>query len=372
MLQKERGSISDGISYTQVKEEYSTYCLDNINIIIDADICISTLNILISRFLSEKKIAVLFSLIFICKEHSSDSDFDDFAEYSALKFPGIILKSGLNKQSSVQFVCAPDTMVEHKISNNSVRVSTLNVGEISYTYYNAIIPSKLNAGRGKQTYECFSKLSRELGQQNCSLDKINRTWLYLDNILDWYDELNSSRSEFFEEQNLLDKFIPASTGIGLANNSGSSIVLSAFSVQGKDIEVEIAESPLQCAALDYKSSFSRAVIIKQLLTRKLLISGTASIAPEGDTVFVDNAKMQIEKTLEVIAALLNNNNMSFKNVSRAIAYFPQDDFVDGFNEICIKFGLDSDYVLKVHGVVCRPDLLFELEVDAVSGFKIDN
>ncbi len=355
-----------------IKEDYNTYFLYNINIIIEDTVCLSSINILISKFLSEKKISVLFGLLFISKKHLDDTGFSYFEEYAGAKLPGIILKSGLNNQSSLQFVCGPEVMVEHEYSNGHVRVSTLNAGKTNYTYLNAIIPKFLKDGRGQQTYECFAELNKKLERRNYSLEKLKRTWLYLDNILDWYDEFNSSRSSFFEDNNLFEKFIPASTGIGLGNSSGSAIVMSALSVTGNNLSVKTAESPLQCAALDYKSSFSRAVILTDGKTQKLFVSGTASIAPEGETVFTDDVKKQTEKTFEVIEALLKDNDMSFNNVSRAIAYFPQDDFVDGFNDICRKFGLDSDYVLKVHGVVCRPDLLFELEVDAVSRLKIED
>src|ERR1019366_5773190 len=55
--------------------------------------------------------------------------------------------------------------------------------------------------------------------------------------------------------------------------------------------------------------------------RKLLISGTASIAPGGKTSHVGNVEAQINRTLEVVEGILAARHMSLADTSRATAYF---------------------------------------------------
>ena len=63
-------------------------------------------------------------------------------------------------------------------------------------------------------------------------------------------------------------------------------------------------SPLQCPALDYGSSFSRAVELVAGDHRRLFVSGTASISPEGHTLHVGDVDAQVARTMEVVEAML--------------------------------------------------------------------
>ena len=110
-----------------------------------------------------------------------------------------------------------------------------------------------------------------------------RTWLFLDEILAWYRELNQARDAFFTSRGVYDGLVPASTGIGARNPAGTAVVAELLAVQPKSSRVRIRSvpSPLQCPALQYHSSFSRAVEVAQPDHRRLFISGTASIGPDG-------------------------------------------------------------------------------------------
>ena len=90
-----------------------------------------------------------------------------------------------------------------------------------------------------------------------------RTWLYMDNILDWYDPFNCARDAFFKSRAVYDGLVPASTGIGSANLYGSAITACAIALKPRQPSAVTVEPipALQCAALEYGSSFSRAVEI---------------------------------------------------------------------------------------------------------------
>jgi enamine deaminase RidA (YjgF/YER057c/UK114 family) len=102
--------------------------------------------------------------------------------------------------------------------------------------------------------------------------------------------------------------------------------------------------------------------------RRLLVSGTASIHPDGTTAWVGDANRQIQLTMEVIKALLNSRGMDFADITRATAYFEHPLFQPYFAAWCAAHDLEHMPVVATHCDICRDDLLFELEVDAcVSG-----
>ena len=47
---------------------------------------------------------------------------------------------------------------------------------------------------------------------------------YLNDLLEWYDEFNDVRTQFFTERGTFDKMVPASTGIGAGSAAGEAMV----------------------------------------------------------------------------------------------------------------------------------------------------
>jgi enamine deaminase RidA (YjgF/YER057c/UK114 family) len=199
------------------------------------------------------------------------------------------------------------------------------------------------------------------------LTDVARTWLFLDNILSWYGPFNKERREIFEAFHVFDHCVPASTGIGAANPHRAALLAGAWAVQPADASVALhpVESPLQCSARDYGSCFSRAVEISAPDLRRLLISGTASIAPDGATEFAGDIRRQIARTMEVVEAILASRGMGWQNASRATVYLKDAADAWAFSD-CLE---EQELVLPVlvtEATVCRDDLLFEIEVDALA------
>lgn len=97
------------------------------------------------------------------------------------------------------------------------------------------------------------------------LPNLVRTWLYLDHILDWYDDFNRVRNTFFERNGVFDGLVPASTGIGCANPHGSALVAKGLAVLPKQPPPPRAvPSPLQCPANDYQSDVCRNDLLFEL------------------------------------------------------------------------------------------------------------
>lgn len=197
---------------------------------------------------------------------------------------------------------------------------------------------------------------------------IARTWLYLDKLLVWYDDFNVVRTDFFNKMRIFTEgIVPSSTGIGAINQDGSSTSLSAFVVKplSDKVKVEAVPSPLQCPALNYKSSFSRAHLITHPDYKQLLISGTASILPDGESEFIDEPYEQIKLTMQVVDKILEAQKFEWSEVTRAICYFKDYKDVAYYHEFLEKHHLPDFPTICVQADVCRDELLFEIELDAV-------
>jgi len=220
--------------------------------------------------------------------------------------------------------------------------------------------------REEQTQRTFEIIEEALDVCEMDFSNVVRTWFYLEDINGWYDVFNRVRTGFFHERDVFGRYVPASTGIGVRNHAGTAVVADVYAVRPKNGNVTITAvpSPLQCPALDYQSSFSRAAEVESSDQRMLLISGTASIAPEGETVFLDDTAGQIQKTMEVVEAILESRNMRWSDTIRAIAYFTSVDDAHLLKEYCEDRGLPDMPIAVAHAEICRPDLLFELELDA--------
>lgn len=239
--------------------------------------------------------------------------------------------------------------------------------DAEYCLIGDLIPDDLTVSQGEQTRNVFEKMDRILKSAGMDFLNVVRTWMYLTELLKWYDEFNVVRTQFFEEYGVFDSLVPASTGIGVANPAGAALITDLFAVKPKTDRIKIfeVESPLQCSATDYRSSFSRAVEVALPDHRSIYVSGTASIEPGGKTVYLDDVKKQIDLTMEVTEALLKGRDMGWEDTVRGIAYFKDIKNAPLFAKYCKDHNLPKMPFALSHSDVCRDDLLFEIELDAV-------
>lgn len=237
-----------------------------------------------------------------------------------------------------------------------------------YILLTGVGPTDITASRADQTTSTFENIEAILVQEGFTFAHVVRTWLYMERILEWYDDFNRARDAFFESRKVFGGFVPASTGIGSANATGSAIISAAIAMRPKAVNGAtraVVDSPLQCSALDYRSSFSRAAEIVTPTETTLFISGTASIEPGGLTAHLDDPVKQIDLTMEVVHEILKTRDMTWKNTTRAIAYIKRPEYRPIWQNWLKANGLPADFAQEIIADVCRDDLLFELELDAV-------
>ncbi len=119
------------------------------------------------------------------------------------------------------------------------------------------------------------------------------------------------------------------------------------------------------------SSFSRGLRLDIKGVTILLISGTASIDENGQTVHEGDFRAQTLRTYHNITALLAAEGATWKDIVRTTCYLRdiERDYA-AFNEIRTQFfqeqGLDPlPASTGIQAILCRPDLLVEMEAMAI-------
>src|SRR5689334_23170695 len=121
-------------------------------------------------------------------------------------------------------------------------------------------------------------------------------------------------------------------------------------------------------AYDYErpSSFSRGLRLEFGNVAVLLISGTASIGPDGESLHVGDFRAQTRRTFENITALLESEGASWKDVVRTTCYLRdiERDYA-AFNEERTAFYQEQEVhpvpaSTGIQAILCRPELLVEI------------
>ena len=155
-----------------------------------------------------------------------------------------------------------------------------------------------------------------------------------------------------------------------------------------DLLRELAKTPVEKRAIsnyralneayDYPrpSSFSRGMRIDLNGLAILLISGTASIDENGQTVHIGDVRAQTRRTFQNIAALLESEGATWKDVVRTTCYLRdiERDYA-AFNEERTAFYTRQELdplpaSTGIQAILCRPELLVEIE--AIAMFRTDS
>lgn len=124
-------------------------------------------------------------------------------------------------------------------------------------------------------------------------------------------------------------------------------------------------------AYSYGSAFSRGLRIDLNGLSILLISGTASIDERGNTVHVGDLRAQTRRTFSNITGLLESEGATWKDVVRTTCYLRdiERDY-QAFNEERSAFYREQRLSplpasTGIQAILCRPDLLIEIEAIAM-------
>jgi enamine deaminase RidA (YjgF/YER057c/UK114 family) len=218
-----------------------------------------------------------------------------------------------------------------------------------------------------QAREMFEKAELVLKQAHTDMFSVSRTWIWLGDILSWYDDFNSVRNKFFTEHGLIApkkgvNKLPASTGIGVAPNYGAIPAMDLIAVVKPENALEYLEAGgSQDSALKYGSAFSRASKAIRLSGSTVYVSGTASIGADGKTKHIGDAKKQIEESINNVRMVLRDMQCNNGDVVQAIVYCKTAEIEKLF---CHKYSDLAWPTLTAIADICREDLLVEIEATA--------
>lgn len=218
---------------------------------------------------------------------------------------------------------------------------------------------------GEQTHDILQAYTRLLERQSCTLEKnCVRTWFFLQNIDSTYAGLVSARRELFARHQLTaDTHYITSTGIEGRHADPAVLVqmdgLAVTGLQAHQIQYLYAPRHLN-PTHEYGVTFERGVALHYEDRTQIFISGTASIDARGEIVHPGDVLKQLDRVFENVAALLQETQADLGDILQAILYL-RDPADAGIVTRHIEEKYPELPILLVHGPVCRPGWLVEME-----------
>ena len=186
-----------------------------------------------------------------------------------------------------------------------------------------------------------------------------------------------------QEKKLLQKIIDASLtageeeellAMGIISSSGSILPGSASSYPEGYSHLEkhaIKAERVLNEAPSYGSAFARGLRLELGSYKLLIISGTASVDDEGETIHKGDFKAQCWRTYRNISNLLEAEGASWKDIVKTTCYLRDierdyDEFNDVRNAFFEWHQLDPlPASVGIQARLCREDLLVEIEAVAL-------
>jgi enamine deaminase RidA (YjgF/YER057c/UK114 family) len=220
----------------------------------------------------------------------------------------------------------------------------------------------------------FDRAERILRRNGASYKDVARTWIYLSEILNWYPEFNKARSEKYGEFGIMPGpgdarlLLPASTGIGAETPSGAAASMDLLAVVEKGhvtSSVRKLTNRKQLDAFRYGAAFSRGAVIQEDDVIIIQISGTAAIDEHGVSLYPEDIRSQINCTFDKIDSLLAQEGAGLADICAATVFVKRPEYAEVFWRMAADRGLADFPAVCVVADVCREELLFEIDAEAV-------
>ena len=236
----------------------------------------------------------------------------------------------------------------------------------------------LSAGTDDHTSQAAAMFDRTgdiLAANGASYSDVVRTWIYVSEILDWYDDLNDVRNAKYGELGLMhdesadELRLPASTGIQSDNSAGAHCVMDVAAVRradGAGPRVLQLSNTRQRDAFRYGSAFSRGACVVEPGGCQIHISGTAAIDEQGRSMAPGDVRLQVKHTFEIVGSLIGQCGAGLGDICQATAFLKRPEDRGVLQEVMAETGLAQMPVVQVWADVCRDDLLFEMDGIAAS------
>jgi len=229
-----------------------------------------------------------------------------------------------------------------------------------------------DASHAAQVERALGRVAARLEAVGVAFENVVRTWYYLADITAWYAEFNAARNRSYARHGLLSTAagprLPASTGVGGRNPAGAAVVADvlAFVPDAPDrTPVERMENPSQFPAWKYGAAFARGVALHAAGSTFIEVSGTAAVGADGQSLHPGDGPAQVEVTLDLVATLLAQRGGRLDQIAAATAYVRRPQDQQHLRTALCRRGRESLPLVCAVADICRPELLFELEAQAI-------
>lgn len=96
------------------------------------------------------------------------------------------------------------------------------------------------------------------------------------------------------------------------------------------------------------------------------VSGTAAIDGRGRSLYPDDIRSQIACTLDTVEALLEAAGCRLRDIAAATVFVKNPGDAAVFDRMADRRGLEPFPAVTVVADICRTELLFEIDAEAVS------
>lgn len=276
---------------------------------------------------------------------------------------------GIGKVALLAYHIEPATVVHRapvQLNGGAVSGTGTMVGNGAYEFYFLKnILSDGNRESGGQTTDILSSLTAFCESRGLSLRDVVRTWFYVHDIDNNYHGMSTARNATFDRHGItVETGFPASTAIeGRSCSAATSVLLDALVVKGLQpgqmarMEATTHMNP----TVEYNVTFERGIRMTYGDRRHFFVSGTASISNKGEVVHKGDIVKQTERTLENIDALLGNAGAGLGDMGYAAVYLRDMADRDTVQDLLDKTPLRDVPLHMVHGKVCRPGWLIEID-----------
>jgi enamine deaminase RidA (YjgF/YER057c/UK114 family) len=217
-----------------------------------------------------------------------------------------------------------------------------------------------------QTNNIFDKTKDVLSKYNLTVrNNTVRTWLYMRDVDNNYAGMVKARRELFERIGLTHetRYI-ASTGIqGLSVDTTCLVSMDGLSMSNiceeQLVRIEAPEN-LRSTHM-YGVTFERGTRVRFGDRSHLHISGTASIDPMGNIMYVGDVCNQLIRTIDNVEALLASQGAVISDMHYLILYMRDPKCYPLIEGILAERIPEDVPIIVVEGPVCRPGWLVEME-----------
>ena len=162
--------------------------------------------------------------------------------------------------------------------------------------------------------------------------------------------------------------LPASTGIGVSVPSGAAASMDLLAVvenDGSPSRMRKMTNPGQLDAFRYGAAFSRGAVIEESDVKLIEVSGTAAIDEHGTSLYPGDIRSQVICTLDKIETLLGQEGAGLEDICAATVFVKRPEYAAVFRQVAADRGLADLPAVCVVADICREELLFEIDADAI-------